>query len=130
MADNAASARSVEGAGSVSMADNATSARSVEGSVSASMADDAASARTVETTAAAYATVPFPLPEYSTIMSIEKSAPTAATDRSQAQQSEREQQQRIRRRCRDQSAPVKRRKPETKMMTSPPCLGSSLTALL
>ena len=48
MAENAASARSVEGVRSVSMADDAPIARSVEGAVSVSMADDAASARSVE----------------------------------------------------------------------------------
>ena len=106
--------------------------RSVEGAVSVSMADSAAGARTVETTAAANATVPFPMPKYSRGMSIAKSAPTAAIDSSQARRSGREQQQRIRRQCRDQSVPVMRRRRETKkmmMMTSPPRLGSSLTVL-
>ena len=127
MAENAAGARSVEGAGSVSMAENASGAKSVEGARSVSMAESAATAKTVETTAAANATVPFRLPKHSRGMSIAESAPPATSTQAQ---SEREQK-RIRRPCRDKSAPaIRRRKQEMKMMTIPPRLGSSLSVLL
>ena len=57
------------------MAENAADARSVEGAVSVSMAESVASARSVETTAAPNATVPFAPLKHSRSMSNARAAP-------------------------------------------------------